>query len=234
MSTFQRLKAVAVNIDGVMLTDTFSPVIHRFITSRGGEYTAETERSIFSQRRAEAGWAMARSVPQEMTGPEALETYFRERDEYLAENPVELSPGATGLVSRLRALGLRTVCYGGLGADHFRASLGADAELFDEPGYICTNDFRPGVAEIPGILGLTQGEVVFIDDVAKVSEVARTEGAPFVGYPSTFPHSHQAQLMREVGVEYLVSHLNGVDETLLSGIDESVAAGRLWATAPVN
>ncbi|WP_406150634.1 hypothetical protein [Streptomyces anulatus] len=31
----------ALNIDGVLLNDTFGPVIHHFVVSRGGTYTVE-------------------------------------------------------------------------------------------------------------------------------------------------------------------------------------------------
>jgi hypothetical protein len=210
----RRLRLAAVNIDGVLLNDTFSPLIHRFVTGRGGVYSADVERRVFSQRQAVAGQAMAESVPQDMTGPQALQAYFEERAGYLLD--------------RLRAAGLPFVCYGGLDKSHFDEHLGAYAHLFAEPQYICTNEVRPGLKEITAHFGLDHGEVLFIDDVARVAEAARALDAPFIGHPSTFEHSHQAELMRETGVRHLVGSLHEIDDALLRTLDTEAAAGTVW------
>jgi beta-phosphoglucomutase-like phosphatase (HAD superfamily) len=224
----RRLRLAAVNIDGVLLNDTFSPLIHQFVTSRGGTYSADVERSVFSQRQADAGRAMAAAVPREMTGEEALAAYFEERAAYLADHPVEITEGAGKLLERLRAAGLGVVCYGGLEKAHFDEHLGALAHLFSPPRYICTNDVRPGLREITAHFGLDHGEVLFIDDVARVAEAARALGAPFVGHPSRFEHSHQAELMRQAGARHLVGGLDEIDHALLRTVDEEAAAGTLW------
>lgn len=219
------LRLCAVNIDGVMLEDTFSPVIHHFLVSRGVTYTADIERSIFSQPRAIAGRLLAEAVGGGMTGEQALDAYFEERARYVAERPVRMSDGAVELVERLRGLGLATVCYGGLGKEHFDAFLGEYAGLFDEPGYICTNSFRPGLREIAGeYFGLDHHQVLVIDDVARVGEEAGRLGMPFVGHPSSFEHSFQRQLMGEAGVRHVVDSLHSLDEGLLRILDAEAAA----------
>jgi beta-phosphoglucomutase-like phosphatase (HAD superfamily) len=224
-----RLRLGAVNIDGVLLNDTFSPVIHRFLVSRGCAYTAEIERSIFSQPRSVAGRLIAEAVDGSMTGEEALEAYFEERARYLAAHPVRINDGALELVRRLRAAGLRTVCYGGLGKSHFDTFLGDHADLFDGPGYICTDTFRPGLHEIAvDHFGLEHDQVLVIDDVARVAEAARLLGMPFIGHPSRFEHSFQRRLMREAGVRHLVDSLHAVDEELLRSVDAEAAAGTVW------
>lgn len=43
----KRAKLIAVDIDGVILKDTFSPVLFNLIKKRGGVYDRETERNIF-------------------------------------------------------------------------------------------------------------------------------------------------------------------------------------------
>ncbi|MEU3501476.1 HAD family phosphatase [Streptomyces hundungensis] len=230
-----RLRLAAINIDGVLLNDTFSPVIHQFIVGRGGTYSAELEGRIFSQTRAVAGERMAEAVGATMTGPEALAAYFEERAAYVQDHPVHLLDGAVELLHRLRGLGLSTVCYGGLDKSHFDHFLGAYADLFDGPGYVCTNDFRPGLKEITTeIFGLDHDQVVFIDDVARVAQAARSLNIAFIGHPSTFEHSHQRQLMREAGVRHLVDSLHAIDEPLLRTIDAEAAAGTSWGgvTAP--
>ncbi|WP_405618639.1 HAD family phosphatase [Streptomyces sp. NBC_00076] len=227
----RRLRLAAVNIDGVLLNDTFSPLIHQFVTRRGGTYSADVERSVFSQRQADAGRAMAAAVPQAMTGEEALAAYFEERAAHLRDHPVEVSEGAVALLERLRAAGLDLVCYGGLAKSHFDEHLGAYAGLFAPPHYICTNDVRPGLREITAHFGLEHGQVLFVDDVARVAEAARALGAPFIGHPSRFEHSHQAELMRQAGARHLVRGLDKIDDALLRTVDEQATAGTLWPTA---
>ncbi|MEV7388070.1 MULTISPECIES: HAD family hydrolase [unclassified Streptomyces] len=224
-----RLRLAAVNIDGVLLNDTFSPLIHRFVTRRGGTYSADVERSVFSQRQADAGRAMAAAVPQRLTGEEALAAYFEERAAYLVDHPVEVTEGAGPLLERLRAAGLQVVCYGGLDKSHFDEHLAAYAGMFTPPGYVCTNDVRPGLREITAQFGLEHGQVLFIDDVARVAEAARALGAPFIGHPSSFEHSHQAELMRQAGVRHLVGSLADIDVTLLRTVDAEAETGTLWS-----
>ncbi|MDH6576302.1 HAD family phosphatase [Kitasatospora sp. MAP5-34] len=226
----KRLRAAAVNIDGVMLNDTFSPVIHQFIVSRGGSYTADIERRIFSQRQADAAVVIAEAAGVDWTPEQTLEVYFREREEYTERHPVHLLDGAVALVGRLRALGLRTVCYGGLARVHFDRFLGEYDGLFDEPGYVCTNDFRPGIREITTeVLELGFDEVLFIDDVARVAEHAKALGVPFIGHPTRFEHSFQAELMREAGVRHLADSLDAIDEALVRTLDGEAAVGAAWS-----
>ncbi|WP_225800607.1 HAD family hydrolase [Streptomyces sp. NK15101] len=231
MSTgLRQLRLAALNIDGVLLNDTFSPVIHHFVVSRGGTYTAEVERNIFSQPQRAASAYLAGVVNVPMTAQQALEAYFVERDAHLREDPVRLVDGAVDLVRRLRGLGLSTICYGGLGKEHFDRFLGEWAHLFDGPGYVCTNDFRPGIREITTeVFELSYDQVVFIDDVARVAESAKELGVPFIGHPSTFEHSHQRQLMKDAGVRHLVDSLHAIDEAMLRTVDAEAASGGVWA-----
>ncbi|MDJ0466757.1 HAD family phosphatase [Streptomyces sp. H27-C3] len=224
------LRLAAVNIDGVLLNDSFSPVIHHFIVSRGGTYTPDIERRIFSQPRSIAGRRMAEVVQAAMTGQEALDAYFAERAAYLEKHPVFIQDGAIDMMRRLKELGLQTVCYGGLDKTHFDEHLGTHAGLFDGPGYVCTNDFRPGIAEITmGVFGLAYDQVLFIDDVAAVAQEARSLDVPFIGHPSSFSGSFQRQLMQEAGVRHLVDSLHAVDEDRLRTVDAEAATRTVWA-----
>lgn len=225
----RQLRAAAVNIDGVMLNDTFSPVIHHFIVSRGGVYTAELERLIFSQRQDDAARVIGEAVGIGWSPEKVRELYFQERAGYLERHPVRILDGAVGMVEALRSLGLRTVCYGGLDRSHFDSALGEHARLFDEPGYVCTDAYRPGLREIiTEIFGLRPDQVLVIDDVARVAEAARALGVPFIGNPSSFEHGFQRELMREAGVRHLVRSPGEVGEELLRVLDAEAAAGTCW------
>lgn len=230
MRRLAQIRLAAVNIDGVLLNDTFSPVIHRFITRRGGHYCAETERAIFSQGQLAAaqalGWAAGLTLPAQ----DVLKLYFAERDEFLAHTPIRLQDGALELLDRLRSLGLRVVCYGGLDKRHFDRHLGAYEDRFDPPGYICTNDYRPGIREITEEhFRLDYRQVLFIDDVARVAETAKTVGVPFIGHPSGFVHGHQRALMERAGVRHIVDSLHRIDERLLRTVDAEAAADAVWS-----
>ncbi|HET9382068.1 MAG TPA: HAD family phosphatase [Streptomyces sp.] len=226
--TFRHLRLIAVNIDGVLLNDTFSPVIHRFVVRRGGQYTAELERAVLSQPQLRAAAALDLPGPPE----EIVAEYFRERAAYLEEHPVRVLDGAGALLERLRATGARMVCYGGLGRGHFDEHLAPYARYFDGPGYVCTDAFRPGVREISeDIFGVRPDQALFVDDVARVAEAARELGAAFVGHPTTYEHSFQRELMRRAGVRHLVDSLAGIDEELLRTVDEEAARGAQWGAA---
>ncbi|CAL9652102.1 HAD family phosphatase [Streptomyces hyderabadensis] len=225
----QHVRLVALNIDGVLLNDTFSPVIHQFITSRGGAYTADVERRIFSQPRSIAGPELAAAAGLDVSGAEALRQYFEARAHHLEKHPVEMTAGAVGLLERLAALDVPVVCYGGLGREHFDAHLGSSADFFSPPHYVCTDTVRPGLKEIAvDHFGLPPDRALFIDDVARVAEEARRLATPFIGHPSSYPASFQRQLMREAGVRHLVASLDEVDEDLLLRVDAEAAAGTCW------
>ncbi|MFM9596479.1 HAD family phosphatase [Streptomyces scabiei] len=225
----RHLRAAAVNIDGVMLNDTFSPVIHHFIVSRGGVYTADLERRVFSQRQADAARVIAEAAGVAWSPEKVLEVYFRERAEYVERHGVRILDGALALVGLLRASGLRTVCYGGLDRSHFDSALGEHADLFDDPGYVCTDAYRPGIRElVTETFALRPDQVLVIDDVARVAETARGLGVPFIGSPSDFEHGFQRAAMREAGVRHLVRSPAGIGEELLHTLDAEAAAGTCW------
>jgi phosphoglycolate phosphatase-like HAD superfamily hydrolase len=226
------LRLAAVNIDGVLLNDTFSPVIHRLVVQYGLTYTAELERAFLSQPQLTAARAFVAATGSTATPQAVLTAYFEERERYLRSHPLRLFDGAVALLERLRALGLETVCYGGLDKSHFDRHLGKWAALFSEPRYICTNDFRPGVREITqDFFALEPAQALFIDDVAAVAERARELDVPFIGHPGSFVHGFQRRLMREAGVRHIVPSLSGIDERLLRAVDREAGEGGVWQRA---
>ncbi len=222
------VRLVAVNIDGVLLNDSFGPVIRRLVESRGGAYGPELEQALLSQSQMVAARAAAEVLGG--SAEELLAAYFEERERYVAEHPVRVLPGAQELLERLRGLGVSTVCYGGLERKHFDRYLGHLAGLFDAPGYVCTNDFRPGIREITeDVFGLRLDQVAFIDDVARVAEAARDLGVAFIGHPSDYQDGFQRPLMERAGARHVVRSLGEIEEKLLRRVDAEAATGRSWA-----
>ncbi|MFE0511057.1 HAD family phosphatase [Streptomyces sp. NPDC058964] len=226
------LRLAAVNIDGVLLNDTFSPVIHRIVVGHGTAYTAELEQAILSRPRLAAARILAEAIGSTASPYEMLDVYFAERERHVREHPVRPLEGAGALLRRLGELGLEIICYGGLDRSHFDRYLGAWASCFTEPGYICTNDFRPGIREIVrDHFGLDYDEALFIDDAATVARSARELDVPFIGHPSAFEHGFQRSLMEAAGVRHLVRGLAAIDEPLLRAIDREAAQGTCWQGA---
>lgn len=220
------LSLVAVNIDGVLLNDSFSPVMRRLVESRGGTYSARFERELLSQPQLVAAQRAADELGG--TAEQLLKDYFAQREEYVREHPVHVLDGAAELLATLASLAVRTVCYGGLERSHFESHLGQFTGFFDDPGYVCTNDFRPGIREITALFGLRYDQVLFIDDVARVAETARELGTAFIGHPGGPGHGYQRQMMEDTGARHIVGTLRAIDEALLRTVDAEAAAGDLW------
>lgn len=231
MSALHTIKLIAVDTDGVLLNDTYSPVIERFVARHGGQYTAAVERGVWGSPQLAAGQNMALACRLPWSAKETIAAFFRERDEYLKEHPVVLMAGAAELLAVLHATGARVTCYGGRTRDYtFDTYLGHLAEYFDSAvPYVDVNDFRPGVKEIVrDIFGYRFEEVLFLDDINRVAEVTKALGAGFVGVPASLPHNFQRAEMAATGVRYTVDDIRQIDRTLLEKVDEELAAGTLW------
>ncbi|MER6272769.1 HAD family phosphatase [Streptomyces sp900105755] len=229
MEPLRTLRLAAVNIDGVLLNDSFSPVLHRLVLKYGGVYTRELEQRLFSQSRLAAAKVLLEETGAGVSEQEAIADYFAEREHHLRDHPVHTLDGAEELLHRLRGLGLDVICYGGLDETHFHRHLGAWKHLFTAPHYICTDGFRPGIREIVrDRFGLGYHQVLFIDDVARFAGHAKELDVPFVGRPSTFEHGFQRELMRELGVRHLVGRLAEIDEERLRTLDREAGLGTVW------
>lgn len=223
---FQNLRAIALDMDGVAMTDTFSPVIHRFVETYGGTYSAEIERNVFSRPREEAASFLKRTLQLEMTEQEVIQAYFDMRKKYIVDHPYEPVSELADFLKRMKSLGLPVLCYGGLPESFFDDHLSAYREYFVSPYYISTNDFRPGIKEIvQDVLQLDYSRVVFLDDVNTVAEEAKRLGVPFIGVPSSYPYGFQKSDMQKTGVEFLVSSVGEVTEELLDQLDHRISQG---------
>ncbi|WP_024834399.1 HAD family hydrolase [Ruminiclostridium josui] len=222
----KNIRLIACDIDGVLLEDTFSPVLRNLALKFGHEYTRELERNVFSRKRADAGKYMM-EVFNIDDGKYLYDSFFGERERYLKEHDSGLIEGVPEFLEFLSSLDVQLVCYGGLSEDLILDDFKKYLNYFDR--YVCTNDFRPGIKEITkDIYGLDYNQVLFIDDVNTFAEAAKADNVPFIGIPSKFPWGFQRQDMIRTGLKYILNSVKEIDLDLLQRIDEEISDGTLW------
>lgn len=210
------LKAFAVDIDGVLVKDTFSPVMKKLIESFGGYYSSEVENNIFSRPQKEAAKYCIDYLELDYSTEEIIELYFKKRDKFLKENPYMdgFVDGIDVFLELLSSYNLRIICYGGLNIDYFKFKLGDYSRYFEE--YICTNEIRPGIYEIiKNYFNYNFNEVLFFDDVCSVAIEAKELGVPFIGviYPDTI--GFQSDEMVRNKIKYKVNSVKDIDYKLI-------------------
>lgn len=229
MNSLKTLKMVALDIDGVALKDTFSPIIYSLTIQWGHSYTADIERNVFSQPQKKAARYLIDAFGLPYSERELLGIYFAERKKYLETHDGGIVDGLEDFLKLCKSLNLPVICYGGLEKDHFNEKLQGLTHYFDGDQYICTNEFRPGIKEIvTQYYNYKYSEVLFIDDVNKVAEEAKALNVPFIGVPSDFEFGFQKQGMIETGVKYMVTTVKEISLSLLNEIDEKIREKKLW------
>lgn len=217
----QNIKFIAVDIDGVILEDTFSPVLRQLILKYGGIYSQDIERNVFSKNQKKAASYIIDKLNLNISAPELIAEYFVERDLYLATHAGGLMSGALDMLAILASFNLPMICYGGLE----RSQLHSDFSLCDcfFQDYICTNDFRPGVAEIITQASVRPNQILFIDDVNTVAETCKILGGAFIGVPPQHSWGWQKKDMESSGVTYYVSCLEEITNELLIEVDNDTS-----------
>ncbi|MFC1416684.1 HAD family hydrolase [Streptacidiphilus cavernicola] len=219
---------VAVDTDGVLLNDSYSPVIREFTARHGVPYTAEVELAVWGRPQREAGRALARICGLDASPEEVVARFFADRAAYLEREPVQVLPGVPEFLERLRSAGARLVCYGGRTRSYFDEHLGHLAGYFDrECPYVDVNAIRPGVREILDRFGAAPGRALFIDDVSHVAWACREERVGFIGVPPGGAPGAQRSEMRRAGVRHTVAGVAEIDDALL-------AADSFWESDTVN
>jgi phosphoglycolate phosphatase-like HAD superfamily hydrolase len=219
------IKLIAIDIDGILLEDTFSPIMRSFVTKMGLTYTRELERHIFSRPQKEAAGYLSIILGQD--SDTLIKGYFEERDKYIQIHGCNVNEGIPEFLDLLVNLDVRLIYYGGLTEEKFADNFKSCSHYFEK--YICTNDFRPGIKEITkDIYGLEFNQVLFIDDVNTVAEVAKNYNVPFIGIPSDFPWGYQRDDMIATEVKYLLNSVKEIDADLLEKIDYEASIGTIW------
>ena len=224
----ENIKLIAVDIDGVLLEDTFSPVLRNLIIHLGGEYNSEVERHVFSRPQLEAASYVKRALNIEKSDEEIINMFFMFRDDYMKTHEKGLIDGAADLLKMLSSINIKIVCYGGLSESQIVEEFNDYLPYFDQ--YICTNDFRPGLREITkDYFGLEYSDVLFIDDVNSVAEEAKKLNAAFIGIPSSFEWGWQLKDMRKTNVKYILNSVKDIDIDLLEKIDMGIVNNTIWS-----
>lgn len=222
------IKLIACDIDGVLLVDTFSPVLRNLVMKFGGNYTAEIERNIFSRPQKEAQSYLEKKLFIDRNKIDLISEFFAERDSFLSKNYSGLAEGAEKFLKTVSTLGCILVCYGGLPREKIVSDFDAIYHYFDR--YVCTNDFRPGIKEITkDFFSLNYSEALFIDDVNSVAEEAKKLSCAFIGVPSAFSWGYQRKEMLSTGVKYMVNSVGEITRDLIHQIDDDSKKEKLWS-----
>ena len=81
------IKLVAIDIDGPLIEDSFSPAIKLMYEKFGGFYNAEVERNMFSRPRIEGFKYLVDTLSlKDFTFDDYIETFFSIRENYLKQN----------------------------------------------------------------------------------------------------------------------------------------------------
>jgi len=225
-----KIKAFAIDSDGVLLNDTYSPAIKIFVEQHGVKYTSDIERSVWGSPQVTAGHNLALACKLPFSGNHVIKEFFKVREQYLREHPVKVMPDIEKVLKMMCETNARLVCYGGRNKEYsFDEFLGDYSQYFDAKlPYIDINAFRPGVNEIASSLELSFNEVVFIDDINRVAEVCKSFGAGFIGVPASMSHNFQQHQMQETGVKLSVSTFSDISEEILYEADNHLTHATLW------
>lgn len=214
-----KIKLIAIDIDGVVLKDTYSPVLKKVIEKYNGIYTRELERNAFSRNRKEAATYIANALNLNLTSEQLISEYFQERERYMTTHESGIEIGAIDFLTAIQELDTDILFYGGLSESELHRDIKPCMQYVNE--YVCTNDFRPGINEISKMYGVQPSNVLFIDDVAFFAENAKKANALFIGVPSHFPFSYQKEEMHHLGVQYMVDSISSISIEMIRDIDKN-------------
>lgn len=95
---------IAVDIDGVLLEDTFSPILYRLAKRYHKTYSQELEVNTFSQNRQEAAIFLKSYFEKDSSLEMMIQEYFEERNRYLNGRNTTINSGVPQFLNMLKAL----------------------------------------------------------------------------------------------------------------------------------
>lgn len=229
MNTLNKIKLVAIDVDGVLLNDTYSPAIRSFIELHNGIYTPELERLVWGSPHIAGGHNMSLACKLPWSAQKTIDAFFHHHAKYIEKHPIEIVPGAENFLKLLQEFDVRVTSYGGRTKEYiFDKYMPSLEKYFDKyQPYIDTNSIRPGIMEITrDIFKLNFDEVLFIDDINRMAEVAKFYKTGFIGTPVT---AYQKEQMQETCVKYIVPSVKEITRDMLIKTDEELASGNHWS-----
>lgn len=214
------IKLVAVDIDGVLLKDTFSPVLRNLVEEYGGSYTRDIENNVFSKNQKQAAQYLIEHLSINSSIDSLINKYFQERKKYISDYGGGMIHHAIDMLRNISSTKVKMICYGGLELKYVEDDFKENMAFFDE--YICTNNFRPGMIEILNNLQIKPNQSIFIDDVSGVAKTCKNIGCGFIGIPSSNTWGWQHKEMTLIGAKYIFESPNRITKQLLETIDKDV------------
>lgn len=227
----KNIEYIAIDTDGVLLNDTYSPVIKKFVEKYGIEYTSSIERYVWGSPQITAGHNLSLACKLPYPGETVISDFFKLREEYLKDHPVEVMPKIEVPLELFNELGMKVISYGGRNREYsFDRFLSKYKNFFDpETPYIDINAKRPGMLQIiEEVLCCHPSEVIFIDDINRVAETCKSIGAGFIGVPASMTHNFQLTEMQHTGVKHMVNSFSNIDKEHIFSIDKMLTEGTLW------
>jgi phosphoglycolate phosphatase-like HAD superfamily hydrolase len=231
MAALQQVRLIALDCDGVLINDTYLAVIARFVRRHGGSYDKQAEKSIIGLQDVVVAERLAQLCSLDWAIKDILAAFWEERQMYLSEDPIRVADGVETLLASLQEFDVRVVCYGGRTREHtFEPYLGHLARLLDQDvPYVSINEYRPGVRRIVrDIVRFEYGEAIFVDDVSRVAEDAKTHGAGFIGMVGGPAHTRQQEMMAELEVRHILGSFSELTPELFVAVDGELASGTHW------
>lgn len=223
MSSFKKIRVIAVDTNGVLLNDVFANSIERFVTERGGRYTAELESIVLGAPSLAGGHALSVACGLPLTAQECIEAFLSWHRERSGPGSVFLQDAAPAFLQRISGLGARVTTYGGRPSSEMIPGFLAPCMQWLDTAvpYVDINDFRPGMKEIArDYFKCECDEILFIDDLSKVANASRALGSGFIGVPST---PHQRKLMLNRGFRHVFNSISEVTCSTLLEVDMELA-----------
>jgi hypothetical protein len=215
----RQITHVFLHLDGVILENIFSKILHEMVSEWGGEYDSELEDYVFARSPDEITSYLIKRYGLKFNRSELLDYYYKKRIDYEAKNSIVPNTGLLDFLSRLKKRGWKIIAYGGAPEDYFYRNASSFQHFFSEPFYIRTNSIRPGVSAITKeILHLDFSEVLFIDSQSIVAKEALENFVAFIGFPFALKGEFQKEEMSRMKVKHVVSSLKEIDDRILDNL----------------